>query len=116
MPVGHPRSSGARRRPRRVRLSAEGGPPRPAPGHPQHHRDGVTHVIPLTGSGSFNRYVDAAEAQGYRPKYGVTDYQGLPITAASNLKPNGENFDGAVAMTLYTFGMDTTPGIAIDPG
>lgn len=82
----------------------------------QHRRDGVTHVIPLTGSGSFNRYVDAAEAQGYRPKYGVTDYQGLPITAASNLKPNGENFDGSVAMTLYTFGINTTPGFTLDAG
>jgi hypothetical protein len=82
----------------------------------QHRRDGVTHVIPLTGSGSFNRYVDAAEAQGYRPKYAVTDYQGLPITAASNLKPNGENFDGAIAMTTNSFGMNTTPGAQLDAG
>jgi hypothetical protein len=82
----------------------------------QHRRDGVTHVIPLTGSGSFNRYADAAEAQRYRPKYAVTDYQGLPVTAASNLKPNGDNFDGAVAMTTNSFGMNTTPGAQIDAG
>ena len=82
----------------------------------QHRRDGVTHVIPLTGSGSFDRYADAAEAQGYRPKYGVTDYQGLPITAASNLKPNPDNFDGAVAMSLYNFGINTTPGFTLDAG
>ena len=82
----------------------------------QHRRDGVTHVIPLAGSGSFNRYVDAAEAQRYRPKYGVTDYQGLPITATSALKPNGDNFDLAVAMTTNLFGMDTSPGAQLDAG
>lgn len=82
----------------------------------QHKRDGVTHVLPLTGSGSFNRYVDAAEGQLFRPKYAVTDYQGVPVTAVSNLKPNPEAFDGAVAMSPGTYGINTTPGATLDAG
>jgi hypothetical protein len=82
----------------------------------QHKRDGVTHVIPLTGSGSFNRYVDAAEGQLFRPKYGVTDYQGVPVTATSNLKPNTDAFNGAIAMTTGLYGVESTPGVAIPEG
>lgn len=80
----------------------------------QHRGDGATHVLPITGSGSFNAYAEAAEGQRYRPRYAVTDYQGIIITTASNLKPNADNFDGAVAITTGTFGLDTTPGLTID--
>lgn len=80
----------------------------------QHRAAGVTHVIPLTGGGSFKPYTEAAERQGFRPKYAVTDYQGMPITAASSLRPNIDNFDGAVDMSTARFGMQTTPGFPID--
>ena len=80
----------------------------------EHNTAGVTHVIPLTGGGSFKPYTEAAERQGFRPKYAVTDYQGMPITAASSLRPNEDNFDGAVDMTTARFGMDNTPGYPYD--
>jgi hypothetical protein len=82
----------------------------------QHKRDGVSHVIFLTGSGSMNSYIQAAEGQLFRPKYAVTDYQGVPITAASNLKPDVNAFDGAVGITTGLYGTNTTPGYPIDAG
>ena len=93
-----------------------GSPTDMAAGASQHRREGVSHVIPFTGSGSFNRYVDAAEGQLFRPKYAVTDYQGVPVTAASNLKPNPEAFHGALAMTGNQYGMETTANFPVDAG
>ena len=73
--------------------------------------------MPLTGSGSFNNYTETAERQGYRPRYGITDYNAIVVTAASNLKPNSENFEGALAITTSTYGaeLDRRPR-ALDPG
>jgi hypothetical protein len=82
----------------------------------QHQRDGVTHVIPITGGGASKTYSEAANSQLFHPRYAVSDYQGNTVTATSNLHPNADNFDGALAMTTGTFGMDTTPGVALDPG
>jgi hypothetical protein len=91
-----------------------GSPAEMAQAVAQHRTAGVTHVIPLTGGGTFRPYTDAAEGQGFRPKYAVTDYQGMPITSASSLRPNPENFDRAVAMTPTKLGNNTTPGLALD--
>ncbi|MDX6661349.1 MAG: hypothetical protein QOJ55_2171, partial [Solirubrobacteraceae bacterium] len=81
----------------------------------QHRLAGVTHVIPLTGGGAFKEYTEAAERQGFRPKYAINDYQGNTVTATSSLQPNGDNFDGSLAMSLQRFGINTTPGFALDP-
>ena len=81
----------------------------------QHQRDGVTHVIPLTGGGSFKPYTEIAEGQRFRPKYILTDYQGIIITSASSLRPNENNFGAAVGITTGRLGQDTTPGFQHDP-
>src|ERR1700704_5128882 len=47
----------------------------------QHRSAGVTHVVPLTGGGSFNSYTETAERQGYRPRYGITDFNAIVNTA-----------------------------------
>lgn len=36
----------------------------------QHRSAGVTHVVPLTGGGSFDNYTETAERQAYRPRTG----------------------------------------------
>jgi len=78
---------------------------------------GVTHVIPLTGGGSFSTsFTNAAEGQRFRPKYALTDYQGIILTTASAMKPNADNFDGGTAVTIGSYGMDTTPGFPLDAG
>lgn len=82
----------------------------------QHRLDGVTHVIPLTGSGSFKTYTEIAEQQGFRPRYALNDYNGIIITSASSLQNNPNNFDRSIAITAGRFGQDTTPGIQQDPG
>lgn len=80
------------------------------------NRDGVTHVVPLTGGGSFLSFSQAAEQQRYRPRYLVTNYNGFIITATTPTGPNAENFHGALAISLGTYGMDTTPGHPVDAG
>lgn len=82
----------------------------------QHRIAGASLVVPLTGGGSFKAYSETAERQGYRPKYAITDYQGMPITSTSNLKPNPDNFDGAIGISTGTYGIDTTPGAGLDAG
>jgi len=80
----------------------------------QHRLAGVTHVIPLTGGGSFRPYTEAANGQGFKPRYAITDYQGNTVTATSNLRPNPDNFDRALAMSPQKFGINTTPGFQLD--
>jgi len=84
----------------------------------QHRLAGVTNVIGLTGSGSFNSYTDVAQGQGFRPKYAVSDYQGFILSQAGPLAASGnrDNFDRAIAITQTRYGQDATPGIKQDPG
>lgn len=37
-------------------------------------------------------------------------------TAETNLRPNRENFDGAIAVSTTTFGLQNTPGLVLDAG
>lgn len=80
------------------------------------NRDNATHVVPLTGGGSFVSFSQAAERQGYKPQYLVTNYNGFLVTATTPTGPDPDNFDGALAISLGTYGMDTTPGFPVDPG
>jgi len=77
---------------------------------------GVTHVIPLTGGGSFKPFTEIANSQGFKPRYLITNYNGLIITSATSLQPNPDNFDGSLAISTGSYGMDTTPGVQPDPG
>ena len=74
----------------------------------KHRQDGVTHVIPVTGSGSFKGYSSFAQQQGYKPVYTASDYTGFPITATGATGPDRDNFDGTVAITSYKIGMTTS--------
>lgn len=70
---------------------------------------GVTHVIPLTGSGSFKPFTSIAQGQGFKPVYGVSDYQGLDLTSAQgSLAANPDNFDGAIMITNLSIGENTS--------
>lgn len=80
------------------------------------NRDHATHVVPLTGGGSFLSFSQAAQRQGYKPKYLVTNYNGFLVTATTATGPDPDNFDGATAISLGTYGMDTTPNYPVDGG
>lgn len=82
----------------------------------QHKLDGVTHVLPITGSGSFSNYTKIAQQQGFHPKYTTIDYFGLPSTSESaGTGPDAQNFDGSVMASLARWGeyntdLPPTPG------
>lgn len=82
----------------------------------QHKLAGVTHVIPLTGGGSWNAYTNLAEGQGFRPKYILTDYNGIIASSASSLTPNGDNADRMIAITTGQHGQNSTPGFQPEAG
>jgi hypothetical protein len=74
----------------------------------------VTNVVVVTGGGSFKEYSSAAQGQGYKPKYLVSNYQGFLVTATGSTGPDPNNFDGTVAATTSRFGESNTPGLT-DP-
>jgi hypothetical protein len=74
----------------------------------------VTNVVEVTGGGSFKEYSSAAQSQGYKPKYLVSDYDGFMVTAVSSTGPDPHNFDGTIATTDTRFGETNTPGLS-DP-
>lgn len=81
----------------------------------QHRLDGVSHVIPLTGSGSFNTYTNIAQGQRYRPMYGITDYGNIPTSQGGNQKANAENFNDNNLIISTTRRGQESPGIKQDP-
>jgi hypothetical protein len=74
----------------------------------------VTNVVEVTGGGSFKEYSNAAQGQGYKPKYLVSDYNGFMVTATGGTGPDPTNFDGTVVTTDTRFGENNTPGLS-DP-
>ena len=81
----------------------------------QHRRDGATHVMMLTGGGSQRPYTQTASGQGYNPKYIFFDYNGMINTAGQAAGPAPNTINGALGVTVMRFGMNTTPGIPVDP-
>lgn len=75
----------------------------------------VTNIVEVTGGGSFKEFTTAAQSQGYKPKYLVSDYDGFLVTATSNTGPDPSNFDGTIVTTDTRFGETSTPGLT-DPG
>jgi hypothetical protein len=71
----------------------------------------VTNVVEVTGGGSFKEYSGAAQSQGYKPHYLVSDYNGFMVTATGSTGPDPNNFDGTVATTDTRFGETSTPGL-----
>jgi hypothetical protein len=74
----------------------------------------ITNVVVVTGGGSFKEYSNAAQGQGYKPKYLVADYDGFLVTATGGTGPDPNNFDGTVVTTDTRFGENNTPGLT-DP-
>ena len=82
----------------------------------QHRRDGVSHVMFLTGGGSQKPYTQTADGQGFHPTYLFNDYNGMMVTAGTATGPSGDTIDGAIGITTGRFGEDTTPGFQPGPG
>lgn len=80
----------------------------------QDRLSGVTDIVEVTGGGSFKEFSSAAQSQGFKPKYLVSDYDGFLVTATSNTGPDPNNFDGTVVTTDTRFGETSTPGLT-DP-
>lgn len=74
----------------------------------KHRQDGVTHVIPVTGGGSFKSYSSFAQQQGYKPTYTNSDYNGFPITVTGSTGPDRDNYDGTVAVTALKIGQESS--------
>jgi hypothetical protein len=74
----------------------------------------ITNVVEVTGGGSFKEYSSAAQSQGYKPHYLVSNYNGFMVTATGGTGPDPNNFDGTVATTDTRFGEASTPGLT-DP-
>jgi hypothetical protein len=71
----------------------------------------VTNVVEVTGGGSFKEYSSAAQSQGYKPHYLVSDYNGFLVTATGGTGPDPNNFDGTIVTTDTKFGETSTPGL-----
>ena len=71
----------------------------------------VTNVVEVTGGGSFKEFTSAAQSQGYKPKYLVSNYNGFMITATGSTGPDPNNFDGTIATTDSKYGEFGTPGL-----
>jgi hypothetical protein len=84
----------------------------------QHRGDGATHVVSLTGAAGFGPYTQAAERQGYRPKYAVTDYQsGYGYwEGPGQPQPNPDAFDGSLGISVYSYGVQHTTNVPMDAG
>ena len=78
----------------------------------QDHLNGITNVVVVTGGGSLQEYSNFAKGQSYKPKYLVSDYDGMLVTATGSTGPDPTNFDGTVATTDTRFGEYTTPGLS----
>jgi hypothetical protein len=89
-----------------------------AAGVTQHRTAGVSHVVSLTGAGGFGPYTQAAENQGFRPKYAVTDYQsGYGYwEGPGQPQPNPDAFDGSLGVSVYSYGVQHTPNLPMDAG
>jgi hypothetical protein len=72
----------------------------------------VTNIVEVTGGGSFKEFTSAAQSQGYKPKYLVSDYNGFMITATGSTGPDPNNFDGTVTTTTAKYGEFNTPGLS----
>jgi hypothetical protein len=82
----------------------------------QHRLDGVTHMIPLTGSGSFSTYTNIAQSQRFRPFYGIMEYGNIPTSQGGSQKANAENFnDNNIIITVTRRGSES-PGQQLDEG
>jgi hypothetical protein len=74
----------------------------------QFRREGVTHVVSAS-RGSIAGIGDAANAQGWKPKYAIVDDQQTGLANSAN-PPWSSNLDGTLVIAKGGEGAETTPG------
>ena len=75
------------------------GPSQVGPHVLQMRQAGVDTVLMATAFFNATAFVNAADRQGWRPKYSVSDYQGLPSATLSAGMP--ESYQGTIAISYY---------------
>jgi hypothetical protein len=75
---------------------------------------GVTHVLSTDYDVIQLSFAQAAEQQGYRPKYAVMEDAEVSASDHSNPAPP-QSFDGALAITTDQVGAADTPGVPVSP-
>jgi hypothetical protein len=78
-------------------------------------REGVTHLTEAQFTGDFATFTNVAQQQGFHPKYVIPD-DAIMATSYGSSRPNADNIDGAVAITITAGGEEHTPGIPPSPG
>ncbi len=78
-------------------------------------REGVTHLTEAQFTGDFAVFTNVAQGQGFHPKYVIPD-DAIMATSYGSQRPNADNVDGAIAITITAGGEEHTPGIAPSPG
>jgi len=79
----------------------------------RHRGDGVTHVLPLTTWVTLQSYLIAADAQGFRPIYRSSDFQGLNYDLITKGFPRSQ-WDGTQGVTT-TFAGELAAGGTLRP-
>jgi hypothetical protein len=70
---------------------------------------GVTNVTTVDFVGDFSNFTNAAQQQGFRPKYGLSD-DALIAVAYGSQAANSKNIANALAITASRDGEERTPG------
>jgi hypothetical protein len=78
-------------------------------------REGVTHLTEAQFTGDFATFTNVAQQQGFHPKYVIPD-DAIMATSYGSSRPNADNIDGAVAITITAGGEEHTPAIPPSPG
>ena len=78
-------------------------------------REGVTHLTEAQFTGDFATFTNVAQQQGFHPKYVIPD-DAIMATSYGSSRPNADNIDGALAITITAGGEEHTPGIPASPG
>ena len=79
------------------------------------HQNGVTHMTAHQIVGDFANFSNAAEQQGFRPKYGLPDESIIDVAYGSQA-PNPNNIADAIAIAQGRSGEEHTPGSVPSPG
>ena len=78
--------------------------------------NGVTHVTFLDDNPDFGPFTNVADAQGFRPKYGLSDQNTIGSANSSTSNYNANNIDGALGITSTRYGEPDTPGLTKNDG
>lgn len=77
-------------------------------------KEKVTRLLPLEMAKDFANFTKSAEAQQYKPQYGVSGNDGVLDVTYGLLGPDFDNLEGSIAISASGFGeerSDVTPGV-----